>query len=137
MPNSTYGKFKLSKHQNVLLAHINGPTDVATIIGSTQDVMPAVTSMGNHWASLMDLRDWELYTDDMIPHLIRFQNWLLKNGHQVEVAIIGKSELKKSAREALLSRLDMRPEQVYVETEEQAWQWLLDHDYCTNRPENN
>ena len=135
MTTSTYGQFKLHKYQNVLIAHVKGPTDVASLLASPKETVAAVLSMGACWASLMDLREWELHTEEMVVHLIRFQKWLLKNGHKAEVALIGSSELKKAAREALLNQLETRPEQIYVETEDQAWQWLIENGYCDSKQE--
>lgn len=130
MSPSTFGEFTFYKHQNVIAAKANGEFDIATLLNSTKDIADIVASMDGNFASLMDYRDWGLYTTESIEILVKLQKWLLKNGHKVEVGIIGSSTLKKQARETLLSNLDQKPDQIYVDTEEEGWDWLIQHGYC-------
>lgn len=134
MNASTFGKFEISKHENVLVTRLSGHVDLETMIQATKQVAPLVKSMGGPWASLMDYTEWELYTEDTIGPLVKFQEWALAHGHKVEVAIVGNSYLKKHARETLLSHLTDKPKQVYVETEQEAWDWLLKNGYCAAQP---
>lgn len=132
--SETYGQFEMSVHENVLLGKVYGSLDAASMNAATKALVPLVKGINGSWASLMDYREWELYAEDMIPLLVDLQKWLLKNGHSVEVAIVGKSGLKKTARERLLQQLDAKPQQIYVETEEEGWQWLIEHNYCQGLP---
>ncbi|KZZ65272.1 hypothetical protein A3765_17640 [Oleiphilus sp. HI0130] len=132
--SDTYGRFDMSVHERVLHAKVFGSLDPASMNAATNILVPLVQKMDGPWASLMDYREWELYTEEMIPLLLNLQTWLLKQNHKVEVAVVGKSGLKKNARERLLQELDEKPQQVYVETEEQGWKWLIEHGYCINHP---
>lgn len=132
--SDTYGRFDMSAHENVLYARVYGSLDPASMHAATNMLVPLVKRMEGPWASLMDYREWELYTEEMIPMLLNLQTWLLKHNHKVEVAVVGKSGLKRNARERLLQALDEKPQQVYVETEEEGWEWLLEHGYCKEQP---
>jgi len=130
---STFGQFELRKVDNVLVTRLIGQLDLDTMKAATQQVVPLVKSMGGPWASLVDYTQWELYTEDTVEALIRFQEWALAHNHAVEVAVIGNSSLKKQAREKLLSQLTHRPQQMYFETEKEAWDWLVQHEYCRDQ----
>ena len=134
MTKTTYGRFYFTKHDRVLITRAVGLLDLESILATTQEVIPLIKAMDGPWASLMDYTQWELYTEEMIEPLLKFQKWLLKNNHQVEVAVIGDSFLKKNAREKLLGMLEVQPEQVYVNTEEEAWDWLIKQGYCKHKP---
>lgn len=130
----TYGRFDMSVHENVLHAKVFGSLDPASMNASTNILVPLVKEINGPWASLIDYREWELYTEEMIPLLLDLQAWLLKQNHKVEVAVIGKSGLKRNARERLLEALNEKPQQIYVETEEQGWKWLIENGYCKKQP---
>jgi hypothetical protein len=134
MNASTFGKFTMSKHENVLIARLSGHVDLDTMIEATKQVAPLVKSMEGPWASLMDYTHWELYTEETIGPLVKFQEWAMAHGHAVEVAVVGESYLKKNARETLLSFVKEKPQQVYVETEPEAWDWLVQNGYCEAKP---
>lgn len=132
--NSTYGKFYFKKHDRVLITRAIGQLDLDSIMATTEEVVPLIKAMNGPWASLMDYTQWELHTEEMIVPLIRFQKWLLKHNHEVEVAVVANSSLKRNARQKLLGLLDVKPDQVYVKTEDEAWEWLIKHKYCVSRP---
>lgn len=130
---STFGQFELRKVDNVLVTRLIGQLDLDTMKAASQQVVPLVKSMGGPWASLVDYTQWELYTEDTVEVLIRFQEWALAHNHAVEVAVIGNSLLKKQAREKLLRQLTRRPQQMYFETEKEAWDWLVQNKYCRDQ----
>ncbi len=59
----TYGRFDMSVHENVLHAKVFGSLDPASMNASTNILVPLVKEINGPWASLIDYREWELYSE--------------------------------------------------------------------------
>ena len=132
--DNTYAQFDLGVHGRVLMVTVYGSVDLDSMQVAFAKIEALISQLKKPWATLVDLRQWDLYTEEMVEPLAQFQAWLIENGHELEVSISGGSELKKQARDRLWSHLTVAPDHVYVDTPEQGWNLLIEKGYCEERP---
>ena len=134
MMSETYAEINVSVHQRVLVVTVVGAVDLESLQMAFGNIEKQVDLLVSPWATLVDLRKWDLYTEEMIEPLAKFQLWLMEQGHKVEISVTGGSPLKQQARDALWNHLKVAPDHKYVLTPEEGWQWLIREGYCEVAP---
>ncbi len=122
-------KYEIFKKDRVLCFRLYGQLDVETAKAYYLAVKQLIGELNDGWASLVDLNDWGLHIPEITQKMASFHEWLSKSGHEVEVCITGGSNLKAMARKKLLDESATSLKVVYVDTEEEGWQWLYEHGF--------
>lgn len=132
LEGNALGEYKVDKQGRVLYFYMSGTMDAETAKNYYLAVKQFLPEFKSTWASLVDLNDWGLHIPEVKEQMAGFHKWIEKHGHEVEVCVIGKSKLKRMAREELLESSNSLLNVVYVETLDEGWQWLEEHGYLAD-----
>ena len=131
------GLYSLDVIDSTLFFNITGAMDEdilkSIFIDVNQLIQTHFTDPAVSWASVMDLSQWGLYTPETEADLIKFQYWANKHGQKAEVCITSGSPLKVTARQKILSGHALDMEHVFVDTMDEAMDWLNAHNYLTTK----
>lgn len=78
----------------------------------------------NHWASLVDLREWGLHPPEIVVFIQEFEKWAEENGQLAEAAVVNESVLKVMARDKLIGETRKFVHQEYFKSKDDAVEWL-------------
>lgn len=126
---TAHGKYKLwLENQVIVLAAAGGWNKEAAqeLFESISQLLPALN--GNKFAKLVDARQWELGTPDFQYLTESALQELVEQGLTREVFIVQKGSLKKDQLK-LITPTDSRYQRTFVETPEQAINWLKEQGF--------
>jgi len=119
------GSYEVTLHGRTLLVTICGVLELELALRLMLQAKILIDELPHdHWASLVDLRQWGLHPPEIVTFVQEFQEWASQQGQLAEAAVVDDSVLKVMARDRLIE--DSRPNvhQEYFVTLEQAREWL-------------
>lgn len=91
-----HGDFKIWIVDKTLYAELKGTWNEEAALQFEADFIKAGKPLGDQWAHLVYLNDWELCEASMFPIIERLVNWCLENGLKRAANVYPKSSLKES-----------------------------------------
>lgn len=130
-----FADFVVLQHERVIFVKVHGSIDLLSMSDCIQKVETLLPNMDGPWASFVDLSNWQLHTPEIIELLGDFEKRMIEKGMSVEISVVGDSEFKKYARQQLFQQTEVHVEQVYVDTVDSGWNWLINKGFCEARPD--
>jgi len=122
---TAHGFYTLDIKGRTLVLTIHGVVDMEMALRFMLEAKIQLTKLPlNHWASLVDLREWGLHPPEIAQFIQEFEQWAEENGQLAEAAVVNKSVLKIMARNKLIAGVRKTVHQEYFETKEAAVEWL-------------
>lgn len=121
-----HGEYYLERHGQVLLIGISGAWNSLTFDRYAEDLRRLMRAMAEEgaWVLVMDGRQWELATPDVLSRVRELAGWADRQGLSGAVIISGGDMLKESvARDTIFSK-DRRAPAVLVRSAEDALAWV-------------
>lgn len=123
--DTLYGGYDLDIQDRTLLLTIRGVVELELALRFMLQAKVMISQLPhNHWASLVDLRDWGLHPPEVVDFLYEFQHWAEDNGQLAEAAVVSDSVLKVLARDKLREGVRKTVHQEYFVTRHEADEWL-------------
>ena len=119
------GSYEITLQNRTLLVTISGILELELALRLMLQAKIIIDELPHdHWASLVDLRQWGLHPPEIVTFVQEFQEWASQQGQLAEAAVVADSVLKVMARDKLIE--DTRPNvhQEYFTTMEDAREWL-------------
>jgi hypothetical protein len=117
------------RKDRVLYAKVIGPMRFEVLKEYFLTIRTHLSDLGDNWGSIVDFSEWQLHVPEVIDEVKQFHAWLSQNGHRVEVCVTGGSNLTMMARKSLLDKAEAIIDVLYVDTAEQAWEWMDQNGY--------
>lgn len=120
-----HGSFELEIRNKTLISRAFGAWNYETALRYSKESKQLVGSLiKEHWASLVDLSEWELATPDILEVIVRLNSWASENNLRYEVVICNSSLQQVLLEQYQEGFTDV--ESRFVENLEQAYEWLSD-----------
>ena len=122
---ASHGNCVIGLKGRTLVLTINGIVDMEMALRFMLEAKIQLSKLPhNHWASLVDLRDWGLHPPEIVEFIKEFETWAEENGQLAEAAVVNKSVLKIMARNKLIEGTRKTVHQEYFVTKDAAIEWL-------------
>lgn len=91
-----HGEFEIWVLENTLYAELKGTWNEEAALQFEAEFVLAAKNLGDNWAHLVYLNDWELCDASMFPIIERLVNWCIENGLKRAANVYCQSSIKES-----------------------------------------
>lgn len=131
MAFSQHGAYKLWVVDKTVFAELTGAWNLEAAKNFKKDFISSADSLGDQWAHLVYLKDWEFCGKEVFPEIESLVAWCIDNGLKRTANVYPKSSLKNQ----FLGEMVVEEQGEFIrrifDDPEQASEWLTQEGYPT------
>lgn len=126
---AAHGTFELQREGRILVAKFKGAWNMESALNYQDAIQPmAAPLMGKPWAMISNMDEWELFTPECAPIIIKLSQAAYRGGLSREAMVNQTDSVKMQIFHKPISRF---PEfqRAFFTTQEQARSWLNEQGF--------